>query len=56
LPQALRAWRMRHELQKSGYDTVATETGVEYAALYIGLVVLLLLMSYQMHEQRADVG
>jgi len=56
LPQALRAWRMRHELRAAGYYTVATETKVEYAALYIGLVALLSLMSYQMHEQLAGVG
>jgi Zn-dependent protease len=54
-PHALRAWRQGGNPERFAYYAVSTETKVEYAVLYLGLVVLLALMTYQMHLELAAV-
>ena len=55
VPHALRAWRLGKQAGPPGYYVVAQETVFEYAVLYLGLVALLGLMTYQMHGELAGV-
>ena len=53
-PHALRAWRYdARSPENAAYYQVDVNTKVEYAMLYLGLVALLGLMTYQMHQELA---
>jgi Zn-dependent protease len=54
-PHALRAWRHGKDIEPFAYYAVSSETKVEYAVLYLGLVALLALMTYQMHLELAAI-
>jgi Zn-dependent protease len=56
LPHAIRAWRLGKQAGPAGYYDVNPETVFEYAILYLGLVVLLALMTYQMHQELSGIG
>jgi Zn-dependent protease len=52
LPHALRAWRY---VPDTAYYAVDVGTKVEYAVMYLGLVALLGLMTFQMHRELAGI-
>jgi Zn-dependent protease len=52
VPHAVRAWRYDARApQNAAYYQVDMNTKVEYALLYLGLVALLGLMTYSMHQE-----
>ena len=54
LPQVMRAWRYDPGLaENAAYYTVDINVKVEYAVLYLGLVALLGLMTFAMHQELA---
>lgn len=57
LPQLLAAWRYDPTLPENAayYGSIPAGTKFEYTVLYIGLVVLLALMSYSVHDMLAGV-
>ena len=57
LPHLLQAWRYDPSLPENQayYGRIPAETKLEYAALYLGLVVLLGLMTYNVHAMLAGV-
>ena len=56
-PQLLAAWRYDPSLPENQayYGRIPPGTKFEYTALYLGLVVLLSLMVYNLHAMRAGV-
>ena len=56
LPHVLQAWQLGRQAGPPGYYLVSQETVFEYAVLYLGLVALLGLMTYQMHLELAGVA
>ncbi len=56
-PQLLAAWRYDPALPENQayYGRIAAETKLEYTVLYLALLVLLAIMTYQVHELLAGV-
>jgi Zn-dependent protease len=51
VPQLIRAWKYDPAApENQRYYAVASETRLEYAALYLGLTALLAVMTYDVHE------
>jgi len=54
IPHVLRAWR--GEAPRPDYYAVSAETRLEYALMYLGLAILLALMTYRLHEEISGTG
>ena len=55
-PQILKAWRGKeNEGLPAGYYDVPTAKRIEYGAWYLGLVVLLALLSYETHDMLSHI-
>jgi len=56
IPQLIKAWNYDPKAPENiAYYSVAAETRIEYAVLYLGLAILLALMSYDVHEMLEHV-
>jgi Zn-dependent protease len=54
IPHVLHAWR--GESPRPDYYTVSAETRLEYAVMYLGLAILLALMTYRLHAELSGAG
>ena len=54
IPHVLHAWR--GEAPRPDYYAVSAETRLEYALMYLGLAILLALMTYRLHAELSGTG